>query len=1144
MNVEFSEGIGQSEQIVSGRNTSSLVKSACVGVPTLGTLFMGANTFQDVFGNLEFLFRVGVEGKFDGTMSKLDLPRLHPNIHRVPWKRLPSVDLLLVRQPESPSLRGKWMDHFLEVNQAQTIILFHHQDEIIGSDSWSIHNVCKRLKTAGHQVRTWTVSSEACGAALWNQHVVTIATRCPGLDTAALPVELRIDLPPRPCRNVLREYKVPASRYIPLDLASWSGSRTHPVYTNYLGDFRGAPVFSPEGPFIGNDPSSWIYVEKKKAVRHLLAEEWRSLKGCDGKFGAQEQYSCKALAASVESHVMAVLGETVVPFLHSETPSLSLGALDPSEVPSDNPAVDDPEISPSANPTFDSTPASSKDDPFSWEPPDLSVGGEFYTSTVAKLTAACAKLPEDERRQAFLDGLDDLTAHRGNYSGHGPTKLVLLWWEWPEEHWKALRFGISMNFFREPPPGILPNMKMDEEQLQLAEKFIEQLSSLGVLGDAIKDGVEIRNNFPLFLVPKAGQPGEWRCIADGKAGGQNACCISDPCLMTAPDHILPYMYRDGYTAVADMSKYFHCFTTVMGEWIYFGLIHPRTGEVLYYKRLPMGTCNSPAGSGRLGAALVRELVESCELFQGTPVDNSKVGMILNRPYNPRWGDGRVLMGGDELPAVLIKCHIDDFILHGPNFDKTARALMALMDHLFRKGLVCQHVKTEPPSQCVKYCGFLYDTRPEVPTLRIPDDKISRALALVRYLLRGTIRRLARLSTAKVIGFLQSLVPATPSNIGASFLRHLYDDLHSLTDAKLRGTVAYYYTSLDLSPCSRLELLWWEQSLARGFLSCQHQMSDMGTLSVNWGDGSGTGTGGTENWVSMDTDTRLSPLESWMGIWKDKVHHFSSNWKELRTLAITLQRLKQKKAPLQGRMMWYMTDNQVTYDICRSSSSTSKELMTLIHEIRLLELEMGCRVEVIHVPGKLMITQGTDGLSRGMVLQSFAASDGILPLLNIWRPAECSPALLAWALATANVPNTYRLRPWLFRQDLDDWSLTPLLHRFTFWCPSPHFGKQCILQALAAWVESPFDSGHLFLIPRIMQRDFGRVHKHVKFIGVFWDVPLTFTPVVPFLLFYLPPFNRLAAYLEKSDAAANRVDTGPPLRPPTWVKQQIETLQRM
>ncbi len=1128
--------VDQLEQVVTGRNTSlASTAGACVDAPTFGSLFMGANTFQDVFEGLRFVFRVGVDGEIlpKPTESEASMPKVYRNENRVPWKKLPGVDLLLVRQPSSPRLRSRWMEQFVTDQKAHTLVIFHHQDEIIGNDSLSFHSVSKRLKSCGYQVRSWTARAEACGAAIWNHHLITVAT----LNKKAaqdLPNVLGIDLPPRPCRNALQDFKIRKSAFTVLPASFTPVKGTHPVYSNFLGIFRGSPVYDIDGPFGGDNPKSWIYNSKWNAVRHLTPEEWRKLKGCDGPFGSLDQCKLATLADGIESHVLSVLGEILSPCLApSERPSSSGPAQSPLDLSAPVPAL-------SQDTCQNNTPK----EEWSWTPPDLRVGSEFYVSTVSRLRTACDTLPESEREQAFLDGLDDLDAHRGNYSGDGPTKLTLLWWEWPEEHWESIRLGISMNFMRVPEPNILPNMDMDAEQLDLANKFVDQLISLGVLRSAKEDGVEVVNNFPLFLVPKSGQPGEWRCIADGKSGGQNACCISDPCMMTAPDHILPFLYRGGFSAVADFSKYFHCFKTQIGEYMYFGLIHPVTGEVLYYARLPMGTCNSPAGSGRLGAALIRELIDNCALFQGVVIDNTKIAMVKNLPFHPQWGEGRVLIGEDGLPALLIRLHIDDTFLHGPTYDKTAAGLTALLDSLLRKGLVCQHIKTEPPSQLVKYCGFLYDTRGDIPTLRIPDDKVSRAIALVHYLRRGTRRCIARLVGAKVIGFLQSLVPATQSNIGNSFLRSLYSDLHSLKDENLIGTTAYYFTPLDLSATSNLELAWWDVALSQGLLSRQSQMPDMGTLGVKWGDGSGTGTGGTFNWVSVDTDTRLAELETWMGVWNGIVHRFSSNWKELRTLVISLQRLRKSDKPVSGRVFWYLTDNQVTYDICRSSSSSSIELHKLVREVRLLELEMGIRVEVIHVPGVLMIRQGTDGLSRGIVMPSFARSNGVLPLLDIFRPAEPSAALLSWVFSVAQVPHQLQTLDWLFREDLDDWSRTPLLHRFTLWCPSPQFGRQCILEALLAWVEAPFDSGHLFIIPRIMQRDFGRMAKFVKFIGVFWDLPLSFVPVVPFLVFYLPPFDRLQAYLEKtnSDFTPHRMESSPPARAPHWVRQQLEEMQ--
>jgi hypothetical protein len=69
--------------------------------------------------------------------------------------------------------------------------------------------------------------------------------------------------------------------------------------------------------------------------------------------------------------------------------------------------------------------------------------------------------------------------------------------------------------------------------------------------------------------------------------------------------------------------------------------------------------------------------------------------------------------------------------------------------------------------------------------------------------------------------------------------------------------------------------------------------------------------------------------------------------------------------LQGLTLFSFTDNLVTYYIVQSGSSLSSELHKLIREIKRLELLLGCRVEVVHVPCTMMIDQGTDGCSRGL-----------------------------------------------------------------------------------------------------------------------------------------------------------------------------------
>jgi hypothetical protein len=65
------------------------------------------------------------------------------------------------------------------------------------------------------------------------------------------------------------------------------------------------------------------------------------------------------------------------------------------------------------------------------------------------------------------------------------------------------------------------------------------------------------------------------------------------------------------------------------------------------------------------------------------------------------------------------------------------------------------------------------------------------------------------------------------------------------------------------------------------------------------------------------------------------------------------------------MLFYFTDNMVTYYIVSGGSSASPELQKLICRIKYLELLLSIRLEVVHIPGLHMIDQRTDGLSHGI-----------------------------------------------------------------------------------------------------------------------------------------------------------------------------------
>ena len=120
------------------------------------------------------------------------------------------------------------------------------------------------------------------------------------------------------------------------------------------------------------------------------------------------------------------------------------------------------------------------------------------------------------------------------------------------------------------------------------------------------------------------------------------------------------------------------FLTHPTEHQYLGLLHPSSGEPWIYGTLPMGTRNSPGASGRFGAAFIRMVVDSSDLFQGKVFDNSLQQYFSQKINHPGYGEGRILIGADGLPVVLIWLHVDDILIHACSLAKLEAALNHIM----------------------------------------------------------------------------------------------------------------------------------------------------------------------------------------------------------------------------------------------------------------------------------------------------------------------------------------------------------------------------------------------------------------------------------------------------------------------------------
>ena len=919
------------------------------------------------------------------------------------------------------------------------------------------------------------------------------------------------DLPPpahRPMANCLRPFGVPWKAY--------QKNPTRQLPDRYIPhqDLDLMPAFAGS------------YIQTTKGIRRLLHDELSKGLGVPSTWLDNIYPKGNLVEQTVGVHMFEYLTSA----LHEPTKAIEV------EEPSDVGDLEQAFIT--VNKLLISDESENPDSDFTWVPPDLAIDSPWFRERTKNLQDAATKCFGEDPTAVIEEGLIALEHHRSNYTAThpDPKHLQLLWWEFPPEHWEALRHGSTMNFLAEPPLGMHDNAPMDAAQLKIACQFVDKLVALGVLIPEDPDDPMV-SNAPMFLLPKPGQPGEWHILADLRAGGQNSVVGPDPTVFPKSAHILAQMYTGGYSAVVDASKFFYQFPVRKEDQKYLGCIHPKTGARLVYCKLPMGAGNSPSLAGRYGSSFLRLLRERCKLFQGTLRPNLWLNSLSGAgDYDGTAGHGMVLDGDDGEPAVLVWAHCDDFLIHGSTKEKTTRALSAFLDLAVDCGMLCHPGKLSPPAQVVKYTGFLFDTSAE-PALRIPVNKREKALAILDFIVKHR-ERVSRLGLSILTGILESLSEATPAHIGRAYLRKLYEIIHP---EGWDEDDLVYFSYATLPDDAIQDLMWWRHALLSDTKQ-RCRLDKAGIMVPMFGDGSGTGTGGTVKYPKevkpVLTDENVT-LEMWLGAWSPHVFHHTSNWKEARTLLKSLQRAAANaeiKKKVRGTTFFYFTDNMVTYYIVQGGASKAPELHKLVLKIKALEMELGCHLEVVHVPGTAMISEGTDGLSRGMWMTNLQSRPTPEVLMTeIFQAITSTPRLGEWAKEQAGIPSS---TPLTYRDWAVHWDPHEVFDQLTFWCPPPEVAYQLLYFLLTCWTEKPLTTSALLLIPRILQRQWSRVSRQLIEVGVYQKNCIPELPKshlsIPSVLVLIPTHVRTLP--------RDRLDPSSATATERWHRKQAELLR--
>ena len=238
----------------------------------------------------------------------------------------------------------------------------------------------------------------------------------------------------------------------------------------------------------------------------------------------------------------------------------------------------------------------------------------------------------------------------------------------------------------------------------------------------------------------------------------------------------------------------------------------------------------------------------------------------------------------------------------------------------------------------------------------------------------------------------------------------------------------------------------------------------------FGDASGGGFGSS-------LTSRIG-IKVQIGTWNEQGSNKSSNFRELGNFVLRLEK-EAALGELEGSEIFLFTDNSTAESAFHNGTSSSKTLFELVIRIRKLQLVQSVKIHLIHVAGTRMIDQGTDGISRGNLLEGVMAGKDMLSFVPINQSAiERSNGLLTWLRDWTNCNSLSPLTPedWLWKghglgektwTNIDGMKFPVSSDKDTFlWTPPPAIADVA-LELLRTSIHRRPQFYHLFICPKLM-----------------------------------------------------------------------------